>query len=112
LLTHLSDFHSDLLTSEKLLDSVYEYTKLYHILFSLDENSEINKYDSEYTEFVRNSMLSYINSTILLGLNLKEVDKKIHILNVFNEMLNKINSLPNLLSENNPREFISIILEM
>jgi hypothetical protein len=107
----MSDFHSDLLTNEKLLDSVYEYTKLYQILFSLDENSEINKYDAEYIEFVRNSMLSYINSIILLTLNLNDVYKKNEIINGFNDMLNKINSLPHLLSENNPRDFISIILQ-
>ncbi len=111
MLKHISDFHSDSLTDQALLETVQEYTNLFEVFFTIDENSELNKFDSEFVDYSQNSMFTYLNSTMLIGIYMNSEQKKKDMFKGFNRVVERVNTISHLLSENNSKEYIGMILQ-
>lgn len=86
---------------------------LFEVYYTNNENSELNKYDTEYLEYSKNTIFNYINSILLTHKYSDNLELKLKTFNSFIKMIEKYKVISETFSDGDiAREFLISTMKM
>ena len=97
---YISNFFSDILISPELINISYKYTSLFEVYY-VYLNKELNKYDTEYVDYAKSTIYTYINTVLLTSQYSTDLEMKLNTFRSFIKVVDKHKEVSEILSEGN-----------
>jgi len=97
---YISNFFSDMLISPELINISYKYTSLFEVYY-VYLNNDLNKYDTEYIDYAKSTIYTYINTVLLTSQYSTDLEMKLNTFRSFIKVVDKHKEVSEILSEGN-----------
>jgi hypothetical protein len=95
-----------------MIASISNYISLFNDNFSIKIDSDRYSLDSEFSKYLKHTMIPFINAVNIIGLYSNQIELKEKIFKEFANIINCTHDfIPNLINKTIPKEFILMITE-